>query len=166
MARVRGAAASEDSVLTLGALLCDLPDKTIRKLMRHWGASNERQDALRFFTRHVGSWSQAGVMPLCDFKRLVADPNFARLVELWALQEYAETGGKSLTQAARDRADGIDADQVSPPPFVTGGDLCAIGMLPGPAFGEMLRTLYDAQLNEEITTRPDALARAIELAGK
>ena len=166
VARVRGAAASEDTILTLGALLCELPDKTIRKFMRHWGASNERQDALRFFARHVRSWSKAGVMPLCDFKRLMADPNFARLVELWALQEYADTGGTSLTGAARDRADGIDADQVSPPPFVTGGDLCAIGMLPGPAFGEMLRTLYDAQLNEEITTRPDALARAIELAGK
>ena len=166
VARVRGVAAGQDVMLTLGALLCELPLKAIRRLMRHWGASNERQDAMCFFARHAGVWPEAHAMPLCDFKRLLADPHFARLARLWALQEHLDTDETSLSQAARDRADGIDADEVSPPPFVTGGDLCAIGMEPGPAFGKMLRTLYDAQLNEEITTRPDALTRAIELADK
>ena len=139
---------------------------SIRKLMRHWGASNQRQDAMCFFARHVRTWPRAHAMPLCDFKRLMADGSFARLIELWAGQERLETGAESATAAARERADSIAPDEVSPPPFVTGGDLCAIGMEPGPAFGKMLKTLYDAQLNGEITTRPDALARAMELASK
>ena len=35
-----------------------------------------------------------------------------------------------------------------------------MGMPPGPRMGDLLDTLYRAQLNEQITTRDDAMARA------
>lgn len=165
MTRLEGAAANHDPVAALAAVLCELPVRTIRKLTRHWGAANELRDALCFLARHVNDWSRAGRMPLCDFKRLLAEANFSRLADLWALQERLDTGEQSLTQTARARADGIDPGQVAPPPLVTGQDLLAMGMSPGPQFGRVLKTLYDAQLDERLVSREAALAEAGALVG-
>lgn len=46
------------------------------------------------------------------------------------------------------------------PPLLQGRDLMALGLRPGPALGQHLATLYDAQLAGELRSRDDALARA------
>lgn len=46
------------------------------------------------------------------------------------------------------------------PPLVTGGDLLALGMKPGPAVGELLAQIRDKQLQDELTTAEEALAWA------
>ena len=43
-----------------------------------------------------------------------------------------------------------------PPPLVTGDDLVAAGMVPGPAFKAILEKVYDAQLGGEIRTTEGA----------
>jgi putative nucleotidyltransferase with HDIG domain len=43
------------------------------------------------------------------------------------------------------------------PPLVTGNDLIALGMRPGPELGKLLHELRDKQLAEELKTREDAL---------
>jgi tRNA nucleotidyltransferase (CCA-adding enzyme) len=62
---------------------------------------------------------------------------------------------------ARARALGVDAQ--APPPLVRGRDLLALGLAPGPRVGELLRQLYERQLDGEITTREEGLALAREL---
>jgi len=47
---------------------------------------------------------------------------------------------------------------VTPPPLVTGADLIALGLTPGPTFGRLLHAAYDAQLNGEVTTPDQARA--------
>jgi hypothetical protein len=42
------------------------------------------------------------------------------------------------------------------PPLVTGDDLKALGMKPGPAMGELLNQIRDKQLQEELTTAEQA----------
>ncbi len=50
-----------------------------------------------------------------------------------------------------------------PKPLVNGDDLIAMGMVPGPAFAGILRTVFDAQLEGRIATKEDGLhlARAV-----
>ncbi|HQQ91358.1 MAG TPA: CCA tRNA nucleotidyltransferase, partial [Kiritimatiellia bacterium] len=48
------------------------------------------------------------------------------------------------------------AEPVLPPPLVRGRDLVAWGIAPGPRMGELLRALYDAQLEGRLTTRDQA----------
>lgn len=163
--RVEGVADGSDGGDALAAALCELDAPAIGRLTRRWGASNEVRDALCFAARHLGLWSVAAEMPLCEFKRLMVNENFARLAVLWRLQERIETGRTALSELAAARAAGIDVEQIAPPPLVTGEDLCALGMQPSPEFGRVLRALYDAQLDGEIRTRAEALARAKELAG-
>ena len=50
------------------------------------------------------------------------------------------------------------------PPLVPGDELAAeLGMRPGPALGELLRTLEEDRFAGEISTREQAVARAREL---
>ena len=48
-------------------------------------------------------------------------------------------------------------------PFVTGDDLVALGMAPGPRFRTVLDAVYDLQLNGTVADRPAALDAAKSL---
>ncbi|MCX7013997.1 MAG: CCA tRNA nucleotidyltransferase [Candidatus Sumerlaeota bacterium] len=52
----------------------------------------------------------------------------------------------------------------TPPPLVTGDDLIALGLKPGPPFKKILREIHDLQLDGSITTREEALAQLKEIA--
>ncbi len=51
-----------------------------------------------------------------------------------------------------------------PPPLVTGHDLIALGLTPGPGFRDLLDQVGEWQLNEEVTSREEALERLRRLA--
>jgi poly(A) polymerase len=53
-------------------------------------------------------------------------------------------------------------EDLLPEPLVTGHDLIEMGFEPGPMFGEVLDEVRDAQLDEEVTTREEALKLARE----
>jgi poly(A) polymerase len=57
------------------------------------------------------------------------------------------------------------AEGVAPEPLVTGQDLIALGLKPGPQFGQLLKDAYDAQLAGEVADRHHALAWLRERAG-
>lgn len=53
---------------------------------------------------------------------------------------------------------------LSPVRLVTGDDLVAAGVMPGPAMGDVLERVYDAQLSGEVQLRQEALDLALRLA--
>jgi len=163
--RVRQVAGREDLPLTLAALLADVPRQALRAMVRRWGASNELRDALTYLAAHMNEWDRAEELPLCEFKRRMAGGQWDRLRRLWRAEERRRTGREVHSRRVARRAGQIDPADVAPPPLVTGSDLLRMGVPAGPGLGKLLRQLYDAQLNEELTTRPGALARARELAG-
>jgi len=54
-------------------------------------------------------------------------------------------------------------EEIRPPRLLTGDDLLAIGLRPGPVFKEILNTIEEAQLNGAIHTREEALTLAKSL---
>lgn len=72
----------------------------------------------------------------------------------------------------KDRIDLLEAQltalaktDVAPPPFVTGDDLTLMGMRPGPVFKKILDEVYDAQLENRVTTKAQAVELAKRLGG-
>ena len=59
----------------------------------------------------------------------------------------------------------LEKTEVSPPPLITGDDLTAAGLAPGPLFKKVLDTVYDAQLESRITSREQAMEMAMQIAG-
>jgi hypothetical protein len=51
----------------------------------------------------------------------------------------------------------VKPEELKPKPLITGDDLIAQGMKPGPIFGKLLHEIEDAQLEGRITTREQAL---------
>ena len=54
----------------------------------------------------------------------------------------------------------MDAGGSDPPPLITGEDLIALGLKPGPHFKEILDTVRDAQLDGDVHTKQEAMELA------
>jgi poly(A) polymerase len=58
----------------------------------------------------------------------------------------------------------LEKSEYAPLPLITGDDLTAAGLQPGPIFKRVLETVYDAQLEGQVTTHAEALRLAMNLA--
>ena len=161
--RVHAVSARRDVVLAMGATLGELAPNVISRIIRRWGASNELKNALRWLAENMGRWRGAADLQLCNFKRLMANEHFGRLLILWRFEERAADGHNKLCRRIAARAKSIPPDQVAPRPMVTGGDLMAMGLREGVRLGQIASDLYNAQLNEEFDSRRQALAAAGKL---
>ncbi len=149
-----------DVLLTLAAMLCGLAAKDIRGIVRRWGGPNDMRNSLVWISEHLQDWRTINDASLAEFKRLLAHWDFRRLETLWRVEEHVATDSRSRFRAIRRRIKQIDTKQIAPPPLITGKDLKRMGVVEGPMFGRILRALYDAQLNEQITDRREALRMA------
>ena len=74
-------------------------------------------------------------------------------------------GAEDATHASEIRTcvDALAAEPggLAPIPLVTGDDLIAAGLAPGPRFRELLERAYDRQLEGEVSSPQEALAAAI-----
>jgi tRNA nucleotidyltransferase (CCA-adding enzyme) len=59
-----------------------------------------------------------------------------------------------------DRARAIGADQGPPRPILLGRHVLALGLAPGPRVGEVLKAVYEQQLDGTVTTLEEAVAAA------
>ncbi len=64
-----------------------------------------------------------------------------------------------------ERARAIGADKGPPPPLLLGRHLLALGLKPGPRIGQILKAVYEEQLDGAITTTDEAIERAKALIG-
>jgi tRNA nucleotidyltransferase (CCA-adding enzyme) len=101
----------------------------------------------------------------------VSDGAFRRLaqrVDLELLARFAEADCRGRTgsfdcSASRwflDRARALGVEHAPPSPFVLGRHLLELGVQPGPRMGELLRSIYERQLDGEVTTVQEGLALA------
>jgi poly(A) polymerase len=60
----------------------------------------------------------------------------------------------------------LEQTDYAPPPLITGDDLTASGLSPGPVFKTVLDRAYDEQLEGRLTTKAQALSAALEWAGR
>lgn len=85
-------------------------------------------------------------------KRMAASPGFHGALGLLS------AAGDPVAAGIRAQLPTLEAEGIAPPPWVTGDDLVALGMRPGPAFKPLLDRAYDLQLNGGVASRADALA--------
>ena len=98
-------------------------------------------------------------------KRLFAEEGFEELAELWRADCLASGGSAEAYEALMMQYRAMGREQVRPEPLISGHDLIAMGLEPGPAFGGILEEVYDAQLEGRAATKEEALALAMRIAG-
>jgi poly(A) polymerase len=91
-------------------------------------------------------------------RRFLRVPGFADHLELQRLACVAAGEPLDAHEFARERLAALKEEDLYPLPLLTGDDLIAAGLTPGPAFARLLRKLEDAQLEGSVRTRDEALA--------
>jgi poly(A) polymerase len=97
-------------------------------------------------------------------RRLVADEMFPELLELHRADCAASHGDLSTHGWVRDFLDRLAGEPPVPPRLITGDDVVALGVAPGPRVGWVLRAVENAHLEGQVRTREEALALARTLA--
>jgi len=140
--------------LALGTLLHELTDAAgAREVCRRWRLSNRETDRVVWLVENHAALGSARSMRFSALQPLLVAEGIEDLLALHdALALDSEESAYCRSLLARPR------DVLDPPPLLTGDDLIAHGLSPGPQFGDLLERVRDAQLDEEIRTKEEALA--------
>jgi poly(A) polymerase len=90
-------------------------------------------------------------------KRFVRLPRFEEHLELHRLDCLSSHGKLDAYEFVRRFLAETPPEEVRPPRLVSGDDLKALGLSPGPLFGKILAAVEEAQLEGRVKTREEAL---------
>ncbi len=108
-------------------------------------------------------FKDAGRMRESTLKRFLRLPRFDEHMALHRLDCLNSNGRLETWEMLRQKLADTPPEQLKPPPLITGHDLIAAGLQPGPKFGQILSAIEDAQLEGRMSTKPEALELAREL---
>jgi poly(A) polymerase len=91
-------------------------------------------------------------------KKFLRLDHFAEHLALHKADCLASHGGLETYEFVRAKLAALPPEQLKPAPLVTGRDLIALGLPPGPAFKRILTEAEDLQLEGRLRTRDEALA--------
>lgn len=155
-----------DEAVGFAAMLSSFEPSAAARICRELKCSNDVIQSVGFLL----GWSPRIIGPqppeLADLKMLIASLMFPQLATLARAVCRADQIDASSLEASVQRAAGIPLDRAAPPPLVTGDDLLAMGIPPGPEYSRVLEAIYRGQQNEEIHNRSEALATARRMLRK
>ncbi len=143
--------------LALAVVLRAESPARIEEIGRAMRLSNKLIETTAWLVRSLATLLDEGRLELADLKTLMAPAAWPELLELLRVECATNAAAPiGLYERVRDRAARIEPDRIAPPPLLTGDDLSSMGLAPGPRFGEILKAVYRAQLNEQIATPEQA----------
>ncbi len=156
--------------LATAALLAGVPDvflaglstpknrSVARGVCKRLRLSNEEIGAIEWLLAHLPDVLASTTKSLAQLKRMLSHPDARDLLELARVDRLAADGDLSGLPHCEELLRRTPPEKLDPPPFVTGDDLIALGLEPGKQFREILDAVREAQLNEELSTRDEALS--------
>ena len=145
--------------LALASLLLPWTDPAaVAAVCERWRLSNKEADRAVWLATHHAALEQCRTMRWSALQPILIAEGIGDLLALMeaASPAGAETAAHCRTLLAQPR------EALDPPPLVTGDDLLALGIQPGPRYKILLQQIRDAQLDGEVCTKDEALALAAE----
>jgi poly(A) polymerase len=139
--------------------------KIVHSVCRRLRLSNHETDLATWLTEQRESLDEAQTLSPARLKRLLAHPRIHDLIALNHGVRLARNADLSPILFCEEYLRNTPAEEIDPPPLVSGDDLIAQGLKPGRLFKQLLEDVRDAQLNGEIDTKSQALELAKRLAG-
>ncbi len=139
--------------LALAAVLYGLVDTAdARQVCNRWRLSNKETDRVGWLIGHFDALDDARSMRWSALQPIVVAEG---IEDLLALREAALPGcpEAAYCRTLLERP----PEELDPPPLLTGDDLHEIGVPQGPKYRLLLKHVRDAQLDEEIHSRNEAL---------
>lgn len=148
------------AVLTL--LGEDATAEAVRGLRQALRLSNGECEALEAMLLSLAPLLGEAPPPLAAKRRFLAGRTSQDAMQL--LRAFERAGlFASRVRLLLDELASLSSLDNAPPPLLTGDDLTAAGLKPGPRFKLLLDRTYDAQLESRVSTREEALRFALSL---
>jgi len=90
-------------------------------------------------------------------KRILQAETFSDELELHRIDCASSHGKLENWEFLKKKLEEYSEEEIRPKPFLTGRDLLALGLRPGPLMGEILEGLYEQQLEGAVTSKEEAL---------
>ncbi len=119
--------------------------------------SNEARERIRVLVADHMRIGNVHKMRPSTLMRLLREPHFPELLQLHRADCLASHGQLDLYEFCQEQMAKLKKEQLRPPRLISGGDLIALGLQPGPRFKEILAAVEDAQLEGRIDSREEAL---------
>lgn len=119
----------------------------------------EKEQIVWLVLKHL-YFKDAKKMRLNKLKRLFAHEGYPELAELCRIDALASSGDLSDYQYCQEMFSKLSHEEVKPKPLITGHDLIAMGLKPGPSFKDILMKIEDEQLDGNLTTKDAAIEEA------
>jgi poly(A) polymerase len=153
--------------MALAALLRELhfadPAKDVpRVVAARWKLSTDELTGVEKFLREEPLIRTARQQTWPKLQRILITPRIDELLGYCAAVAKILDGQTADIDFCREKL-ALPAEVLNPPPLITGDDLKALGIPPGPAYRDLLEAVRDAQLTGEIGTREEALAHVSRL---
>lgn len=140
--------------------------KIAESIMKRLRFSNEEiNGVLECVTNHM-KFMDVKKMRAGKLKQFVSRPHFSEQMELHRIDCVASHGMLDNYVFLQEKLKEYAHEELKPKPLVTGNDLIAMGMTPGPAMKPILEELYVLQLEGVHKTREEALTWAKQKISK
>jgi len=126
-------------------------------VLKRLRAPNALVDAAAAMVENHMNFMNVSKMRLSTLKKFLSRETILDELELHRIDCLSSHGDLENYYFVKEKLSGFKAEQIKPKPFVTGRDLIELGLTPGPAFGRILNTVYDLQLEEKVASREEAL---------
>ena len=127
------------------------------EIMTRLRFSNEEIETVVEAIRNHMVFKDTPNMRPAKLRRFMGRQNFPLELELHRVDCLGSHGDLQTYDLLVNKQKDFENEPIIPPPLLTGRDLIALGLEPGPRFGEILEAVQTAQLDGEIKDRPGAL---------
>ena len=138
--------------------------KMAGKICERLRMSNAEKERIMWLVKMHLYLRHAKEMRISKLKRLFAHDGYPELAELYKVDSLASTCNLDDYNFCQEMYEELGEEEIKPEPLITGHDLIALGLSPGPNFSKILETIKDEQLEEKLTAKKQAIKRAKELA--
>ena len=128
-----------------------------RALLERLRFSNADIDAICACVANHMAFKDAPHMRLSTLKRFLNRPTFPDELALHRIDCLSSHGDLSIHTFLNDQLATLPPEEIAPPPLITGHDVIALGMKPGPALGAVVKEAYQMQLEGAFDGREPAL---------
>jgi poly(A) polymerase len=127
--------------------------------------SNAEADRVVWLVQNHQYLSDAPTMRPSRLKPILVHPGIGELLALHRADAVASGRSVEHVEFCERMLRDTPPEELNPPPLVTGDDLRALGLTPGPEFRRILDAVREAQLEGKVRTKEEGLRLAQEVRG-
>jgi tRNA nucleotidyltransferase/poly(A) polymerase len=126
------------------------------EVCQRWRLANKETERVRWLVEHQTSLDSSRAKPWSALQPILVDEGSDDLLNLTEARALVGLGHREDVAWCRQLVE-RPRQQLDPPPLLTGDDLIRHGIRPGPQFKSLLQAVRDAQLDDQIHSRDQAL---------